>query len=345
MSEFILPTSADLKEVSQALLPRLTQDDPFFDSFPIVEEDTDVLMWEQMTRFAGLQQARGLGAEFPSVQPPRIRRFTMRPGVYGEFVPIDEVQLTRRRRQGTFGTPASIDDLVGPAQQLALQRRLDRIRWIGWTTLTTGTFSVTGPTGAIVHTDSYDTQDVTAAVAWSNLTSSTPLHDMRQAQILSRGYSIDFGSRAKAFMNRSTFNYLMGNRNNNDFWGRRLQYGQTVNSLDAINTVLMGEDLPQLVIYDLTYLNEADADEDKTPQLLIPTGKVVILGVRPGGEKLGDYAMTKNANNPGMAPGAFMAVVDSADYGRYPRTLEVMDGHNGGFRVYHPYGIVVVNAA
>jgi hypothetical protein len=340
MADLILPTSATLKEVERELLPRLTQDDPIFDFFPTAEEDADVLMWEQWARITGLQQARGIGGEFPVVPPVALRRFVMTPGYYGEFQPIDEVQLTRRRKPGTFGEPADVSDLVTPAQQQLLQRRLDRLRWILWTMLSTGSISVPGPNGSLVHADSYDTQDVTAAVAWSNLTSATPLADFRSAQLLSRGYSIDFGSAAMAFMNRTTFNYLMANRNASDFWGRRLQYGQTVNDREGINRLLMGEDLPQIVVYDLTWL-----DAYYNVNLFIPTGTIIILGKRPGGEKLGRFVYTRNAANPGQNPGPFTRVVDSADYGRYPRRLEVYDAFNGGPEIWYPFGAVVIHAA
>ena len=52
--------------------------------------------------------------------------------------------------------------------------------------------------------------------------------------------------------------------------------------------------------------------------------------------------MTRNANNPSLAPGAFMDVVESA---RPPRQIEVFDGHNGGPRLYFPSAIVIADVS
>jgi hypothetical protein len=50
--------------------------------------------------------------------------------------------------------------------------------------------------------------------------------------------------------------------------------------------------------------------------------------------------MTRNANNPGAAPGAYQKVVDNTD--DVPRTVIVHDGHNGGPVVYYPSAICVM---
>jgi hypothetical protein len=89
------------------------------------------------------------------------------------------------------------------------------------------------------------------------------------------------------------------------------------------------------VIYDEGYLDEAGVFT-----LYIPNGKAVLIGSRRDGQPVGEYRMTRNANNPGISPGAYTKVVDDPD--DVPRSVEVHDGHNGGPVLYFPSAIVVV---
>src|SRR5262245_32302838 len=294
-----------------------------------------MIMWEQLDRYTGLQQVRGLNGEFPVVPPTGSKRYAMRPGVYGEFEPIDEAQLTQRRVLGSFNKPIVINDLVMPVQQKLLQRRYDRIEWMIWMLLSTGTLTVPSPNGAVLHTDSYTTQTFTASVPWSTAATATPSANFRSVQILARGYSVDFGSVAKAFMNQATFNYLALNTNNADLYGRRVQGLATANNLAAINDLLQGDNLPAIVIYDRGYL-----DDQANFRLFIPDNTVIVIGKRPAGQPVGNYVYTRNANNPDLRPGAFMYVDDSGARQSFPRTINVFDGHNGGLKVFYPSAIV-----
>lgn len=344
MANFVYPTSAQLKEIEQDLLPRLEADRPVFAFCPIVDEDAYVLMWEQRDNYTGLQQIRGLNGEFPRVKKTAINRYTMEPGVYGEFEPIDEAALTMHRRVGTFADPVDISDLVMPIQDKLLQRRLDRIESSIWTMLATGTLTVPGPNGTNLYADSYTLQTFSAVVPWATHATATPAADFRAVQILGRGHSVDFGSKAQAFMNQATFNDLALNTNSQDLYGRRVSGLATPNNLADINALLQGDNLPQIVIYDRGWLTDGPAGGPFPFNLYIPNNKVIVIGVRPAGQPVADYAMTRNANNPDLGPGAYMEVVDSIqNQGKPPRQLEVYDGHNGGQRIYWPSAIVTMS--
>jgi hypothetical protein len=266
-----------------------------------------------------------------------VNRFEVRPGVYGEFIRIDEVELTRRRQIGTFGTPIDVSDLVLEAQNHLLVRRLDRIEQIGWDLLTTGTYSVPAPDGVTLKTDSFTLQTFTASVTWATEATATPLGDLRSVQLLHRGHSVSFGAKAQAFMNQNTFNNLISNVNPDDLYGRRTSGLSLVNNLKDLNALLAGDGLPQLVIYDEGYL-----DDTGTFQLFIPNDKVVVVGKRPAGQRVAEYRMTRNANNVDLAPGPYMRVIDEGEY-KVPRVIEVHDGHNGGPVVFYGSAIVVMN--
>jgi hypothetical protein len=337
MPDITYPSNAELTEIAQALMPRLQQGRPTFDFFPIVTQDAYMLIWEQMDNFVGLQYARGLNGEPTRIKKTGAKRYVMQPGVYGEFEYIDEEELTLRRQYGSFNAPINLDDLVMIAQTKLMQRELDRVEAIIWTLLTTGTFSVVGPTGAVLHTDTFTETTFSASVGWGTVATATPLADFRAVQLLSRGKSVSFGANAQAWMNQTTFNNMIANTNNADLYGRRQAGLGIINNLQDANRLLAGENLPQIVIYDQGYL-----DETNTFQLFIPNNKVVVIGQRPAGQVVGQYRMVRNANNPGFAPGPYSQVVDNIDDGP-PRSIAVHRGHNGGPILFYGTAMVVMS--
>ncbi len=332
MSEFLYPTNAEIQAVAQVKIPRLTADRPIFRILPMVDVDADLLMWEQKDNYVGLQQARGLNGAPRRVKNVGGKRFMVEPGVYGEFNPIDEKQMTQRRRYGAFSGAIDLSDLVMEKQDQLLGRRLDLIEKIGWDTLR-GSYSIADG-NVVLASDQYTVQTHDAS-DWGVAGTATPLGDFRAVQLKGRGTSANFGASAEAFMNRVTFNKMIANTNNADLFGKRTDGLANVLSLAQTNAVLAGEDLPTIMIYDEGYLNDAGAFVP-----FIPDDVVIVIGKRPAGQVVGDYAMTRNVNNPEMAPGAYMDVVD--DPRVKPRSVEVHDGHNGGPRIYFPGAIVVM---
>jgi hypothetical protein len=306
---------------------------------PIVTVDAYLLEWDQLDNYVGLQQVRGLDGQPGNVLSVGGVRFRATPGVYGEFMTIDELELTTRRQFGTFATPVNISDLVMQKQDQLLSRRIDRIRYIGWTLLSTGTFSVSNANG-VIHTDTYALQTYDAST-WATVATATPLADMRAVQLLGRGKGVSFGVGAVAIMNRVTFNRMISNTNSADLAGRRTAGLSlaTVLSLADTNALLAGEDLPRVVIYDDGYLNDAGAFVP-----FIADNKVIVVGQRQAGQIIADYAMTRNANNPNLEPGAYMKVLDHGE-DRVPRMIEIHDGHNGGPRIYHPGSVVLMDVS
>jgi len=333
MPDFEYPTSAELREIAQDYLPNLLAQRPVFDIFPIREVDQALIMWEQEDNYTGLQQVRGLDGQPPKISKVGVSRFQMQPGVYGEYSLIDETELTLRRSYGSFATAINVDDLVLREQRRLLGRRLDRIESIVWTLLTTGTFAIPGPAGAILHTDSYTMQTYAATVPWATSATAGPLADLRAVQLRSRGHSVDFGPSATAWLNQVTANRLFTNTNNQDIYGRRTAGLGTYNSEAQLNQLLAGDGLPQIRIYDRGYL-----DDTRTFQPFIPDNVVDVVGRRTDGAPIGEYQMTRNAQNPGLAPGAYMRVVDDED--DIPRQIAVHDGHSGGPTLLYPSAIV-----
>lgn len=336
MPDFIYPTAEELKTIEQTKIHALSMEDPIFEHFPMVNVDSHVLSWEQRDRYKGLQQIRGLNGQPKRVNAIGGNKFTIEPGVYGEFATIDEVELTTRRRWGTFDTGINIDDLVTEKQDQLLARRIDLVKSILWTLVTTGTFTIANELGQTMYAGTYPVQSFTAGVAWGTSATAVPLANFRSVQLLSRGFSVDFGTRAHAFMNRVTFNKLVSNTNSNDVAGRRTSGLNAVLNLSELNNINAGEGLPMIVVYDEGYINNAG-----TFVPFIADDKVIVIGARPANQPVGDYAMTRNANNPSLEPGPYTKVDD--DENRVPRSINVHDGHNGGPRLFYPSAIVRMN--
>ena len=338
MATFVYPTAAEINLIAQDKLPVLTLQDPIFKHFPIREVNTSIVMWEQMDNYTGLQQVRGIDGKPQRVKKTGAERFTMTPGVYGEFETLDELELTERRPLGTLpGGVIDVTDLVMMAQDKLLSRRIDRIRWIAWTLVTTGVFSVPLATGGIGHTDRYTLQTF-AGSSWSTPATATPLQDFRGVKLLARGHGIRLGSGATAYMNQVTFNKLTSNTNQADLFGKRTAGLATVIGVDEINKVLLLEDMPSIVIYDEGYLNDFGIFVP-----FIADNTTVVIGTRIDGAAIGGYQMTRNANNPNFEPGAYMKVVD--DPNDVPRNIAVHDGHNGGPIISYPSAVVLMTTS
>jgi hypothetical protein len=333
---FAFPSSAELTLIAQEKTPRMVENRLGFTIMPFEESDNHLLEWEQMDNWTGLQAIRGLNGEPPRVKKVGSKKYLMSPGVYGEFSVLDENDLTRRRRLGTFGTPIDVSDLVMAEQERLMGRRLDRQEQVIWALLASGTFSVAGEDGVVRVADSYTTQTFTAGVTWATSATAVPLANFRSVQLLSRGKGVSFGTDATAVMNRATFNSLMSNTNANDLFGRRPSGLGTIAGLADVNRVLNMEGLPSITIYDEGYL-----DDTGTFVLYVPNNKVVLVGKRTGGQRIGAFRLTRNANNPDLGPGVYQKVIDRGEE-KVPRTIEVHDGMNGGPVIFYPGSIVIM---
>jgi len=336
MATYTYPSAQALKEIEQVLIPTMTQDDEIFKEFPMTEVPEHTIKWEQMDNFLGLQQVRGMNGLPPRVTKTGAKSYEYIPGVYGEHERIDEDELTKRRALGQYDAFISIGDLVAKVQMKLLQRRIDRIRKTLWDLLTAGTFTVTNDSGQPYHFDTFPIKTHSAAVDWSTTATATPFADIRSAVLKQRGQSVSFGRQAKLYINQGEVNNLMQNTNANDLFGKRLT-NSTINSLADVNSILTSNDFPQIVPYDRGYQNDSDVFTN-----FLPDGKGVLVGARSNGASLGEYRMTRNANNANVEPGPYTRVIDKGE-DEIPRSMQVHDGHNGGPLLWFPGAIVAIS--
>jgi hypothetical protein len=338
---YAYPTAGEFKDIEREKITDLTMTDPAFTHFPIRERQTTRVTWRQKDNTTGVQQIRGVNGEPPRVVPLGENFFSSQAGYYGEYMPIDEEQLTTRTDvvMGNTGLPMPTEDMIDEIQEQLLGRRLDRIKNTIWDLMVQGYFAVRDIKNAILHTESY-TQNISTGSDWSTPATSTPLADFRAINLLGRGTSANFGGGAIAYMNQVTANRMMSNTNATNLDGKHTTGGGTITSLNGWNTILEGEGLPRVVVYEGGYFPEGST----TWTLRIPDDVVVVVGTRPDTKAPGEYQMVVNANNPNRAPGAYTIVKDSADGPHpVPREIQVHDGHNGGPALIFPGMLIRMN--
>jgi hypothetical protein len=343
MQQFLWPTSAEVTAIEQAFIQGMTADaasDPVFGMFPVVPKDVTTLIWEQLDNYAGLQQVRGLGGAPSRVLAVGVNQFMVKPGYYGEFSTLEEAELTERRQIGSFGTPIDISDLIVGRQRQLITRRVTRWRKMLWDLLVYGQFSVYDPkTNQLSHADGYTQRTYAASTTWATFATSTPLLDFRSVQLFGRGFSANFGASATAYMNRKTVNNMMQNGNAADLYGRRNSGFSTLNSLPDINKFFQGDDLPEIRVWDKVWLDDGNGNA-KT--LYIPDNTIVVVAPRDTGARTGYMALTRNANNAGLQPGAYSKVIDMGER-MVPREIQVHDGFNGAPVIEFPSSVIVMS--
>jgi hypothetical protein len=335
MADLTYPTVQRLEEIEQDLLPTLTLADPVFSEFPIEDDADDVLRWEQMDNYKGLQAIRGLNGDPPNVTRTGLKSYLATPGVFGEYETVDEREITKRRKSGTFDQRIDITDIVLEMQNHLLTRELDRMRYQAWTLAATGTITTITKDGVTLYSDAFPLQTYTAAVPWGPTTTATatPLFDLRTVKLLARGHSVDFGSTATVYANQTTVNYMLNNTNAADLGGKRVLYGATVNALPDANRLYLENGLPQVVPYDGGYYNEAGQFV-----LFIPNNVAILFGKRPNGRPVGAYRRVFNAVS--KSPGSYMQVLEDPNV--VPPRVTVHRGHSGGVVVRYPSSIVIM---
>lgn len=344
--QYVYPTSVELSAIDQDFLPVLMQSDPIFKKFPVQTHDAALVSWEQRDSYTGLAQVRGYDGKFVAVPTYGIKKYNMDPGVYGEFDVISELEITTRKGFGSLASPIDISDMVTERQEKLATRHFQRMAQVLWTMLVTGRYSIPHPNGTIIKEDIFTPQTFSASVPWSTAATSTPLADFRAVQLLHRGHSINLGSGSVAFMNRKTFNYFIANTNAADIGGRRTTGLQTVEGLTAANELLTKDDLPNIVVYDEGYLSDGtDGNSAGTFVPYIPDSKVVVIGSRLNGAAIGEFALTRNANNPDLSSKPLVKVVDTGagDNQEPPRQIKVFRGFNGGPVIWYGNAIVVMS--
>lgn len=341
MATYLYPEARELREIGPTLVQNETDNDVLFQVMPITTSDAAMIQWTVEDDALGLQNLRGLDGADIHVTPTGNASYASEPGYYGDVDVITERELTLRGGSVIGEAVVNVADLVARKFRLLVQREMNRIRQIIAALITTGTFTVSGKGGTLSHTDTFALQTLTGS-DWGTPGTATPLADLRTVQTMGAEFGTEFNGRSVAIMNRVTANRALANTNAADLGGRRTTGGGTINSVEETNRITLGEDLPQIVIYDKGYKNAAGIYTK-----FIPDDKVVVVGIRDDGDSIGEYRMTRNLNNVNGEPGSHEYIKDYAQGVNAPKEtpprITIHRGHNGGPLITRPKSIVVLS--
>ena len=345
---YIYPQSVTAMQIEQDLIQRGREGRIGLDLMPPVNRNAAKVRWTQKDNYYGLAQMRGYDGSPLKVDRVRSNTYEYSPGVFGEFIALDEEELTTRAGAIDLNLiPIDVGDMIAEIQIQLIGREFDRMEASIWTLLTTGVLKITqdGPNGKQqTLSDSYTIQTYTAPIPWSTSNTSTPIRDLQAVQQLGQaaGHSVNFGTGAVAYCNGVTAFRLLNNNNNLDYGGRRTMNGSTINSLPTANTYFGGQGLAELKIYDAGYVPYRAGVGFKK---FIPDGVVVLVGQRTSGAKIGEYQLTRNLSN-NLNPGSYTFTKDYANGVNAPKEvpgkIEVHRGHNGGPAIYYPSAVMVM---
>lgn len=337
------PTTQEIHEIEQEVLPKLEDDrsSPFLSAFPDKPHDATTIRWVQQDNMTGVMNFRGYGGNPQRVTPVGASMFEAKPGAYGDFMTIEEQELTERARYAMFGVPVDVSDLTGRCLKQLLNRRIALKEKMISDFVMAGTYSIPDPQrpGETIFTDTWTPITFSASVPWATVATATPMSDIMAMKQLLFGKGSIVDSASTLYVNTNTANNVVKNRNASDISGLRLQYGQTVtNDLNGVNVILRGLGLPQIAIYDGFYLLDAGTRKGTATRFLADA-KVLLLGRRPSGVPLGEFAITRNMQTGGQ-PQTYTKVIDKTPF-QVPGVIEVHHGFNGGPLIEYPNSLVV----
>jgi hypothetical protein len=337
-----LQGAVKLRKLMQLYLPRAMESRELLKLFPLTKVNETQLIYERRQVETGLQAARGLGGPTGPVRKPGLDQFKVSPGYYGDFYSITEQELTDLRDSGRWDDFENYDSQAARGTQHLTRRFLDRCEYSIASLITTGGFQALSAQGVVYHQDVFNIPINTPPTLFSDLTGSTPLNYIRDLiPTLELGKSVSF-QKGYILCSRPTANLILKNQNAADLNGRRLQYGQTINNLEDMNEFLLSNDLPPLRVYDKGYYSDPPGSAP-TFNRFLTNGMMVAVGVREDGEQLGEYRLTRAAQNEKGSPGEWYQVEDRRQ--KDPCQVILRAGHNGGPVAYYTEGFAAIHAA
>lgn len=343
------PTNVELDMVTQEYV---VQRDQLIGGsiLPFQNVMTQRVQWDELDIEHGMTPPHSMDAD-PQVQKrpgSKTREYTPIPFKASEV--IKESELLRSRELGTLAGVIRIDDEVARRSKARIDKDFIRAEWLRWNCLQ-GAIAINENGVKVDETFDVQTHD---ASDWGTHNTATPLKDFDDVGLKFRGTGAS-ASGAVAYMNRTTANHLLENSNDADIQGFRSQNFLALTfSIEEANRILVGRSLPTMSVYDEGYF---DANGDF--QLFIPDDKVIVVGKRMPGERIGDFVLTPTLHRQtnGMpAPGFFSfitvngqtnpgsVVLSQLGSAGNPK-IEITTGFYGGPRLIYPKSIVVMDVS
>jgi hypothetical protein len=345
-----MPTNTELqgatilREVASHLLERDIAKSKLLKLFPLVKRDETTLVFERQQVRVGQQHARGNDGPTGPVPKRGIDQFSVPASKYGDHYMITEGELIEKRAMGDIAKFMSTDKQTAAGVADLEDRYIARLHTNIANMLMNGTYTAADATGREMVREIYAIPQYTPNTLFDELGTATPLTYIRNLiPRLELGVSVNFRS-GVILCSRPTANLILNNSNAADMRGVRRDAGATINSIEDVNKLLAANDLPQIeVIDDGFYPGPVVSGRPTNFTRFLTNGKMVLLGARDDNQPIGEYRLTRAAQNNSQ-PGEWYTVEDNRQQNSKHHILLSM-GHNGGPVPYYPEAIAVINAA
>jgi hypothetical protein len=339
-----LQGATTLKQVASLLIQRDMAKSKLLKLFPVVKYNETELVFERMQVAVGQQHARGDGGPTGPVPKRGVDQMKVVPSKFGDHFVITEDEFIGLREIGDISKFMADDKKISQAVVDMTDRYIVRLHTNIANMLMNGTYSVFDATGRERDRLIYSIPQYTPGTLFDDFAASTPMKYIRDLiPKLELGVSVNFRS-GSILCSRPTANLVLNNANAADIFGKRREVGATFNSIDDVNKLLLANDLPQFeIVEDGYYPGPVQSGKPSNFTRFLTNGKMVLIGAREDGAPIGDYRLTRAAQNANSGPGEWYTVEDNRQ--RSPWGMILSMGHNGGPVPYYPEGIAVINAA
>lgn len=341
------PTNHQLDTVVQEYVVQ-TENFRGAEILPETEAMTQKVRWDEKDTDRGMTAPHVMGTDTKIDKRPGSKTREYEPIPFKESDVMKENEILRARELGTLNQTIDLNRAVGEMVKSRMDKTKIRVEWLRWNTLR-GAIAV-NENGVKVD-ETFPVQNYNVVNDWDNFANATPLKDLNAIKLMFRGTGAS-AKGAKIWMNQTTANWMLENQNENDLKGfQNSNYVNLAFSIEEINKILTSRGLPTIEVYDEFYI-----DENGSTQLFIPDAEIVVVGARPGGQKVGDFVSTPSLHrqkNGVAAPGYFSilevngkpstgsSTVTLAELGAGSNpSFKTTGGVYGGTRLIYPRSVI-----
>jgi hypothetical protein len=349
MITYQLPTNRSLTEVIQDYAIQREKLEGI-KKMPLVSRDTQIIEWDELDFEVGMTAPHNMNADPKVAGRPGMKTHRFSPLFFKETDILKESDMLMPRQAGTLGGSLDLSAEIARIAKARADRNFLRVESTIWQTLKG--HLVIDENGVEVD-ETFNVQTEQASVDWDEFATAKPVEDMTALALKFRGTGASIQG-SEAYINQTTANWLMNNKNENDLRGfQNPNFVALPYSLDEVNKIMIARGLPKFVVYD-----EGAYDANANFQLFLADGEVVIIGKRATGETVGDWIMTPSLHHAAMGPNqfGFFSIVEvngqpnpgavtiaEIGAGKNPK-VEITGGLYGGPRLLYPKSIINFDA-
>lgn len=319
---------------------------------PVKAYPQEMLIHDKVTGFGGLLSERVIGSQGVATSSSSAQSFYFKGGAYQEGHKFTEQDLLSLRRLGTIGDRGATGltsgalDFLGRAGEGLKQKLVNRLNYLAWQTLLTGTYTYQG----IAQADfAYPGANaITAATDWSSPSTSTPFTDL--FNIVKTNPTVYKYIVKEFIINPVTEAAMLTSAEARTVIANNAFAKGDVNALAAI----LYPGLPPVKVCKDAYQSETTTQGQivhGSATYFVPDYQVLVCpdfsGTLYGG--FGEIQMTYNMNDPSAtaenpATGVYAFVDEEGLKERKAPWIEVVTGFNGGGNVLRSNDVIWITA-